>query len=62
MNYWRFALGRALIHIGLHVMPRGRARSDLYERFQAWGMMVVATDAARAARQSAAITEEASNG
>lgn len=36
----RFAIGRALIHLGLSVMPRSRARSELYQLFELWGTHV----------------------
>lgn len=32
-----FTIGRALIHLGLACMPRGRARSELYQMMELWG-------------------------
>jgi hypothetical protein len=37
MDLFRFSVGRALIHLGLFVMPQGRTRTELYEIFQVWG-------------------------
>lgn len=36
----RFSLGRALIHLGLSVMPEGRARSELYQLLELWGTKI----------------------
>lgn len=32
----RFAIGRALIHAGLSVMPSGRVRSELFQLYEVW--------------------------
>ena len=37
VTIWRFWLGRHLVHLGLFIMPRGRARAELYDLFEAWG-------------------------
>jgi hypothetical protein len=42
----RFTLGRAVIHAGLRIMPRSRARSELYTLFELWG-----TGVSKAVRQ-----------
>ncbi len=36
MRYWRFWLGRHLVHLGLLLMPRGRTRTELYDLFETW--------------------------
>lgn len=36
MQLWRYAIGRALIHLGLRVMPAGRVRSELYALIDVW--------------------------
>ncbi len=45
-NTMRFAIGRALIHAGLRVMPHGRPRRELTEMMTAWGVKVRAIVAA----------------
>ncbi len=32
----RFAIGRALVHVGLSVMPSGPARSELFQLYEVW--------------------------
>lgn len=40
MTYIRFAIGRALIHGGLRVMPPGRVRSELCALMDQWATRV----------------------
>lgn len=40
MRRLRFQLGRALIHIGLRVLPAGRVRSELYQLIDEWATRV----------------------
>lgn len=37
MDYLRFWLARVMIHAGLHVMPKGRAKAKLTEILWRWG-------------------------
>ena len=37
MRMFRFAIGRALMHAGLRVMPPGRVRSELFQMLELWG-------------------------
>jgi hypothetical protein len=37
MRYFRFWLGRLLVHAGLRVMPPGMVKAELYELFWDWG-------------------------
>lgn len=32
----RFAIGRALVHAGLSVMPAGPVRSELFQLYEVW--------------------------
>lgn len=36
MTLLRFTLGRALIHLGLHALPKGRVRSELFSLVDEW--------------------------
>lgn len=38
----RFLLGRALIHLGLRVLPSGRVKSELYQLIDEWATTVAA--------------------
>lgn len=49
MRLFRFWLGRHLIHAGLHILPKGRARAELYYLLNNWGRHVV--DTVQAARR-----------
>ncbi len=40
MRNARYWLGRHLVHLGLRVMPQGRARSELFRLFDEWGTRV----------------------
>lgn len=40
MRMFRFAIGRALIHTGLRIMPPGRVRSELFQMLELWGSRV----------------------
>jgi hypothetical protein len=43
MRYLRHSIARWLIHLGLRVMPPGRARSELDGVIREWGEHVVRT-------------------
>jgi hypothetical protein len=46
MRMIRFAVGRALIHAGLAVMPPGHVKDELYDLLKLWGDHVTAAVAA----------------
>ena len=41
MNYFRFWLGRHLVHLGLLMFPEGRFKRDLYAALNAFGRKVL---------------------
>ena len=54
-SFWRYQiryrLARLLIHVGLKVMPPGRARRELNAVLWTWGMQITASVAAARAIQ-----------
>ena len=47
VRFIRFWLGRTLIHAGLHVMPQGRVKAELYNLIDQWATQVQAALAAK---------------
>jgi hypothetical protein len=40
MKTIRYRVGRAVVHLGLRIMPAGRSRSELYQLFDIWASHV----------------------
>jgi len=47
MKMLRYRIAVALLHLGLNVMPAGRARSELYTLMDQWSTKVAKTLAGR---------------
>lgn len=52
IRIWRFAIGRQLMHLGLGMMPKSDARSELTALLWTWNMRVTATVAAQRAAEA----------
>jgi hypothetical protein len=40
MQYFRFWLGRHVVHLGLAIMPPGMAKAELFDLFWSWSQNV----------------------
>lgn len=42
MRWWRYRIGRWLVHIGINVMPKGIVRDDLVALMEEWAAYITA--------------------